>query len=81
MKQKNWLAVGLVSVGAAAAFYFSRRLVRQQRSKASAQKVIPDVAGNYDIDGVSFDETSREVVVSGDATHPVEDPKRSALLH
>lgn len=79
MKNKTIWAVGAV-VGAGVAAYFGRQFFLSQRSKANTQRVIPDVAGNYDIDGVSFDRGNREVIVSGDATRD-NDPKRAALLH
>lgn len=79
MKNKTIWAVGAV-LGAGVAAYFGRQLFLSQRSKANTKRVIPDVAGNYDIDGVSFDRGNREVIVSGDATRD-NDPKRAALLH
>ena len=79
MNKKYIWGLGLVSVGAAAA-YFGRQWYLAARSQGSAQRVIPDEHGNYDIDGVSFDRDNSEVIVSGDATHG-EDPKRAALLH
>jgi hypothetical protein len=79
MNRKYILGLGLVGVGAAAA-YFGRQWLLIARAKSSAQRVIPDEQGNYDIDGVSFDRDNSEVIVSGDATHG-EDPKRAALLH
>lgn len=81
MNRKYMLGFGLIGAGAvAAAAYFGRQWLLSARSARSAQQVIPDEHGNYDIDGVSFDRESSEVIVSGDATHG-DDPKRAALLH
>jgi hypothetical protein len=34
----------------------------------AVEQVIPDLAGNYDLDGVSYDKQEHAVVVSGDST-------------
>jgi hypothetical protein len=60
-----WLLLGagaLVLAGRAYSFLREARDLRQ---------MIPDAAGNYDIDGVSYDAQERTVVVSSDTTREV----------
>jgi hypothetical protein len=68
MKLLYWLGGAMAIIGLMRAFrrpraHISRR-VAKKLPLAKPLRTIPDVVGNYDIDGVSFD--SEGVIVSGD---------------
>lgn len=55
------------------------RMVRNARAKAGVKEMVPDFYGNYDLDGVSYDEDHKKVVVGSD--HRVNEPKNSSGLN
>src|SRR5690606_28772564 len=69
-----WIAA-IATSGVLARTYFSRRQNRASR------KILPDVTGNYDIDGVSYDNKQHEVTVSGDALRGGEIPESLKFTH
>jgi len=58
----------VIFLGFSAAFLWS--LNSQWRRHAGRHETIPDHSGNYDIDGVSYDPSSSQVIVSSDARAP-----------
>lgn len=63
MKTKLFWLTALVASG-----ILARRAYKEVRCAGNRKKILPDVEGNYDIDGVSYDKLEHRVRVSGDAT-------------
>lgn len=80
MNKKAIWGLGILGVGAAAAYFGRRWYLAARNNRSHLFDTVEDEHGNYDIDGVSFDRENSEVIVSGDNTHG-ENPRRAALLH
>ncbi|MGZ3695063.1 MAG: hypothetical protein ACXWQO_12995 [Bdellovibrionota bacterium] len=74
MKRAVGLVFGLVAIGA---LIDRARLAR--KAHLGAKKMVPDFVGNYDIDGVSYDENSKKVIVGSDGR--VKEPTHKSVAH
>ncbi|HEY8278701.1 MAG TPA: hypothetical protein VIH99_03710 [Bdellovibrionota bacterium] len=63
-------------VGLSLAAFVRYRVLPEVRAHRDTRRMIPDNLGNYDLDGVSYDPASFQVVVSGDSA--IKDPSLPA---
>lgn len=64
-----------MAVGFSLAAFVFRRVIPEIRAHRDTRRMTSDQQGNYDMDGVSYDSSCLQVVVTGDGRAP--DPVRA----